>query len=175
MYDRSLWTQLTDALKDARSGDANKLMRLADAYAQRTPGGQYQTNIMESIYTVNCLDKADTSTLAQTEAFAQKLSREAPTWGRYPRTGQRSVHRVAGTGDRQEPDRRTELAAHRHRRDDRDPATPYEWATRLRQQLAHGVLITRDGDGHRLAGRAPRPSTARWTGGSSTAPSPRTA
>ena len=95
-------------------------MRLADAYAQRTPGGQYQTNIMESIYTVNCLDKADTSTLAQTEAFAQKLSQEAPTWGRYLAWGNVpcTVWPVPATGKR--PDRR-ELAAHRHRRDDPRP------------------------------------------------------
>ena len=108
MYDKSLWTQLTDALKDARSGDGDEFMRLADAYAQRTPGGQYQTNIMESIYTVNCLDKADTSTLAQTEAFAQKLSQEAPTWGRYLAWGNVpcTVWPVPATG-KSDPDRRT--------------------------------------------------------------------
>jgi len=30
----------------------------------------------------------------------------------------------------------------------RDPATPYQWSARLDQQLANGVLITFDGDGH---------------------------
>ncbi len=30
----------------------------------------------------------------------------------------------------------------------RDPATPYEWAVRLRDQLADASLITFDGDGH---------------------------
>ena len=30
----------------------------------------------------------------------------------------------------------------------RDPATPYEWAVALSEQLTSGVLITRDGDGH---------------------------
>ena len=30
----------------------------------------------------------------------------------------------------------------------RDPATPYEWAVRLRDQLAKASLITFDGDGH---------------------------
>ncbi len=36
----------------------------------------------------------------------------------------------------------------------RDPATPYEWAQSLAKQLASGVLISRDGDGH----------TAYWSG-----------
>ena len=30
----------------------------------------------------------------------------------------------------------------------RDPATPYEWSVRLRDQLADAALITYDGDGH---------------------------
>jgi hypothetical protein len=30
----------------------------------------------------------------------------------------------------------------------RDPATPYEEAVALAQQLESGVLVTRDGDGH---------------------------
>ena len=30
----------------------------------------------------------------------------------------------------------------------RDPATPYEWAVALADQLESGVLLTRDGDGH---------------------------
>jgi pimeloyl-ACP methyl ester carboxylesterase len=149
MYDKSLWPQLTDALRDAKAGDGNGLMRLADAYARRTPGGQYQSNIMEAIYAVNCLDKSDTADPAQIEAFAQKLSQEAPTWGRYlawsdvpcgvwsvPATGK--SEKIAAEGSPPIVIVGTT----------RDPATPYEWAQRLRQQLAHGVLVTRDGDGH---------------------------
>jgi hypothetical protein len=30
----------------------------------------------------------------------------------------------------------------------RDPATPYEWAVSLADQLESGVLVSRDGDGH---------------------------
>ena len=30
----------------------------------------------------------------------------------------------------------------------RDPATPYEWAVSLADQLDSAVLLTRDGDGH---------------------------
>ena len=29
-----------------------------------------------------------------------------------------------------------------------DPATPYEWSVSLADQLASGVLITREGEGH---------------------------
>ena len=119
MYNASFWAQLTDALKDARSGDGNALMKLADSYARRTPGGQYQSNIMESIYAVNCLDKPDTADPAQTEAFAQKLEPGGADLGSLPRLEQRALRRVDGPRDRQErTHRRPGLTADRHRRDD---------------------------------------------------------
>jgi hypothetical protein len=34
-----------------------------------------------------------------------------------------------------------------------DPATPYAWARALANQLASGVLLTREGDGHTAYGR----------------------
>lgn len=39
MYDQSFWAPLTEALKAAVNGDGNQMMRIADAYARRTPGG----------------------------------------------------------------------------------------------------------------------------------------
>ena len=34
-----------------------------------------------------------------------------------------------------------------------DPATPYDWARTTAATLAHGVLLTVDGDGHTAYGR----------------------
>jgi pimeloyl-ACP methyl ester carboxylesterase len=149
MYAKEIWPQLTEALKDAKNGDGNALMRLADAYARRTPGGQYQSNIMESIYAVNCLDKPDTADPAQIDAFAAEAEKVAPTWGRFlawssvpcgvwPVKATSQPHTVSAPGSGPIVVVGTT----------RDPATPYEWAVRLRQQLAHGVLVTFDGDGH---------------------------
>jgi pimeloyl-ACP methyl ester carboxylesterase len=149
MYTKSLWVQLTEALKEAKGGDGNGLMRLADSYARRTPGGQYQSNMHEAIWAVNCLDKPDTADPAQIEAFAQRLSQEAPTWGRYLAWSNVpcGVWKVPATGksDKITAEGSPPIVIVGTTR---DPATPYEWATRLRQQLAHGVLVTRDGDGH---------------------------
>jgi len=149
MYSKEAWPSLTEALKDAKNGDGNALMRLADSYAQRTPGGQYQNNIMEAIYAVNCLDKPDTADPAQVEAFAAEAVKVAPTWGRFlawssvpcgvwpvKPTGQPHTVSAPGSGP-------IVVVG-----TTRDPATPYESAVHLRQQLAHGVLVTYDGDGH---------------------------
>jgi pimeloyl-ACP methyl ester carboxylesterase len=149
MYDKSLWPTLTDALKDAAGGDGNGLMKLADSYARRTPGGQYQSNIMEAIYAVNCLDKPDTADPVKIKAFADKLTAEAPTWGRYLAWSDVpcGVWPVPATGksDKIVAEASPPIVVVGTTR---DPATPYEWAQRLRAQLAHGVLVTRDGDGH---------------------------
>ncbi len=149
MYEQSLWKQLNDALRDAKGGDGNALMRLADDYARRTPGGQYQSNIMQVIYAVNCSDKADTADIAQVEANAAAAVKVAPTWGRFlawesvacgvwPVKPVTPIHKVTAPGSGPIVVVGTT----------RDPATPYEWSVRLRNQLSNATLITFDGDGH---------------------------
>lgn len=152
MYDQGQWSTLTDALRDAKKGDGSSLMGLANTYADRKPGGGYSGNIMEVIYAVNCLDKTDSPDLAVHEQQAKASLAKAPTWGPFlmwssmpcgfwpdradaPGSGPRKISAqgsgpivVVGTT--------------------RDPATPYEWSVRLREQLSNASLITFDGDGH---------------------------
>ncbi len=149
MYDQGAWPKLTTALRAAKNGDGNALMRLADSYADRTPGGQYTNNIMEVIYAVNCLDKPDTADPKQVEANAVEAEKVAPTWGKFLAWGSvpcgvwpvkpaTQVHKVTAPGSGPIVVVGTT----------RDPATIYEWSVRLRQQLSNAVLITYDGDGH---------------------------
>ncbi len=149
MYDQGAWRTLVDAMKEALVGDGTALMQLADQYADRNPGGGYAGNIMEVIYAVNCLDKPESASVPDHEALADAAAQEAPTWGRYlvwsslvcgywpvPATG--VPHTVSADGA--EPIVVIGTT--------RDPATPYEWSVRLRDQLAKASLITFDGDGH---------------------------
>jgi pimeloyl-ACP methyl ester carboxylesterase len=155
MYDQGAWQTLVDAMRDAVGGDGTALMQLADQYADRNPGGQYAGNIMEVIYAVNCLDKADTSDLAERKALADASEKEAPTWGPYLMWSSLpcGVWPVEATG---KPEKVSAQGA-----DPivvigttRDPATPYEWSVRLRDQLAKASLITYDGDGHTAYARS---------------------
>jgi pimeloyl-ACP methyl ester carboxylesterase len=130
-------------------------MQLADQYADRNPGGQYAGNIMEVIYAVNCLDKADSSDLAARKALADASEKEAPTWGPYLMWSSLpcGVWPVEATGapekvSAQGADPIVVIGT------TRDPATPYEWAVRLRKQLAKAALITFDGDGHTAYSRS---------------------
>ena len=151
LYDKSTWPVLSQALTRAVQGDGSILLQLADAYFQRQPDGSFGGNIGEVIYAVNCLDARQRPTLEETRAALPRFEDASPVFGRglgwglltcgdwptEPTTPQPEIDAsgadpivVIGTT--------------------RDPATPYENAGELAEQLGDGVgvLLTREGDGH---------------------------
>ena len=149
LYDQGSWGILTDALREARSGNGASLMGLANTYADRVPGGGYSGNIMEVIYAVNCLDRPDSPDLATYAGYAKRLPEGRPDVGPYlawgsaavgvwPVKGDNGPHKISAEGSNPIVVVGTT----------RDPATIYEWSKQLRDQLANGVLISLDGDGH---------------------------
>jgi pimeloyl-ACP methyl ester carboxylesterase len=149
MYDQGSWQTLVDAMGAAVAGDGTALMQLADSYADRNPGGQYAGNIMEAIYAVNCLDKPAPGDIDELRRESEKSLKVAPTWGPFLVWGQATCGAWP-----LEPTGVTRTISAEGAAPivvigtTRDPATPYEWAVRLRNQLADASLITFDGDGH---------------------------
>jgi pimeloyl-ACP methyl ester carboxylesterase len=157
MYDQGAWGILTDALREASSGSGASLMGLANYYADRVPGGGYTGNIMEAIWAVNCLDRPDSPDLATYEAYQEDFAEAAPTWGSFlawgslacgvwPVKGDNPPHEISAEGSNPIVVVGTT----------RDPATIYEWSTRLRDQLSNAVLVSLDGDGHTAYTRGSR-------------------
>ncbi len=150
MYDQGMWGSLTEALRALISdNDGTELMGMANRYAERSGTGTYEGNLMEVIYAVNCLDTPDSPDLATYEERAKKAAAAAPLNGRFlawsgvvcgnwPVKATHQPGTIAATGAPPIVVIGTT----------RDPATPYEWAVRLVDQLDSGVLITFDGDGH---------------------------
>ncbi|MCX6502730.1 MAG: alpha/beta hydrolase [Microbacterium sp.] len=147
LYSESSWSYLTAALAGAAQGDAVTAFELADFYYNRSDG-VYLDNSTEAFTAYNCMDYP-TETPEEQAAASAILAAQAPIVAPYwesdvdgcaswpfPPTGVRETITADGaapivvigtTGD---------------------PATPYDWAVSLADQLSSGVLITRVGEGH---------------------------
>lgn len=156
MYSTDLWTVLQSRLGQAFKGDPNGMMELADYAADRDPNsGKYTSNTAFAFTAINCLDYQMNSDVAAMRAEAQALQTASPTFGKYlgysaatcknwpyASTVQPKAITAEGTGPI------VVIGT------TRDPATPYAWAQALRNQLAAGVLVTWNGDGHTAYGRS---------------------
>jgi pimeloyl-ACP methyl ester carboxylesterase len=149
MYVPSLWQVLREALAQARRGNGSTLLLLADSFMDRTPKGHYSTNGSDAIYAVSCLDRGETSNLAELRTRARELAAVSPRFGAYlawgslpcgfwpvPPEGKAEPIRAAGAGPI--------LVVGTTR----DPATPYASAKSLAAELESGRLLTYVGDGH---------------------------
>lgn len=152
MYNEDYWPLLSDALADVLAGDAEYAYIIADAYYGRdTTTGQYLDNSTEAFNAYNCMDYPDDITDAEADAAQELVEKEAPTFAPYwssdsdvsicdfwpaPPTGTRD----ALTADGAPPILVIGTT--------NDPATPYQWAVALADQLSSGVLITYEGEGH---------------------------
>lgn len=146
LYAQESWPALSGALTETLQGRPAQAFRLADFYNGREDG-VYLDNSTEAFTAYNCVDYPVT-TPEEDAASNELIAREAPTVAPYwsgpdtcsvwptPPTGTRAAITAEGaapivvvgtTGD---------------------PATPYQWAVSLAAQLASGVLVTHQGEGH---------------------------
>jgi pimeloyl-ACP methyl ester carboxylesterase len=141
------WPAIAAALASATRGDGGPLLQLSDDYLERTDSGY--ANITEANFAVNCIDRPWPRTDAPYLALAKKVAASYPRFGpaialsglgctTWPVAPVGTPHPVSGAGSPPVVVIGTT----------RDPATPYTWAQGLARQLARGVLLTHEGDGH---------------------------
>jgi hypothetical protein len=150
LYDRANgWPVLRDALTAAQNGDGSILLFLADLYADRDESGHYRTNSMEAIYAVNCLDRPDHNGPTQIEKIEPNFVAASPHFGEYLAWSNLPCrYWPVSTGEGPQAITAAGAAPILVVGTTRDPATPYEWAIGLADQLESGVLLTYNGDGH---------------------------
>ncbi|MQS11675.1 alpha/beta hydrolase [Streptomyces kaniharaensis] len=146
------WERLRTALEPALTRrDADDLLKLADSANGRDEQGHFDTSA-DAYTAIHCADAPLAPTEAELSSALADLADRAPLVGRHdtravlldpdcrswpfrspehPHTvkapGSAPILVVGSTGD---------------------PVTPYVWAQRMAAGLEHGVLLTRDGDGH---------------------------
>ncbi|MBT2444757.1 alpha/beta fold hydrolase [Streptomyces sp. ISL-36] len=151
LYSQSSWPVLTSALARAESGDGTELLRLADSYNDRDENGHYGTQ-SHSQRAISCADSSERPTLAQAKALLPEFRGLSPVFGAF------LAWDTAGwcadwpvKGERADPDASAPGAGPiLVVGTTGDPATPYEGAEKMAEELGEGVgvLVTNKGEGH---------------------------
>lgn len=156
MYSVFYWPQLTTALDQAINlGDGTGLLALADTGNSRNPDGTFDGNLQEAFTAINCLDYPIEGTLEDWRADGARMAELYPVFGdslaysevgcsNWPYESARERLPIAAEGS--PPILIIGTTG--------DPATPYEWAVSLSDQLENGHLLTYDGDGHTAYGNS---------------------
>ncbi|MFS1298822.1 alpha/beta hydrolase [Streptosporangium longisporum] len=147
LYDRQAWPILRQAFGRALRGDGTPLLRLADLLIDRRQDGEY-ANQTESNLAVNCVDSPYPADPAVYAAAARESSARAPLFGAYVVWSSLPCAYWPVKGDVRDRIDAPGAPPIMVVGTQRDPATPYEWSEAMASQLASGVLVGFDGDGH---------------------------
>ncbi|WP_155060740.1 alpha/beta hydrolase [Streptomyces blattellae] len=151
LYSQSSWPTLTSALAAAEDGDGSELLALADGYNERDPSGHYGTTT-HSQRVISCLDDKERPTAAEAKKLLPRFEEISPVFGDFlgwdtagfchdwPVPGQHETPEVSAPG----------AAPILVVGTTGDPATPYEGARKMADELGRGVgvMLTWEGEGH---------------------------
>lgn len=149
LYSAQSWPYLSDLFTSVQFGEADLALQLADGYNGRNPDGTYLDNSTEAFSAINCLDYEYQSDPAVMREKAAEVAAAAPVIGPYFGYGDlgcidwpvpSEAERKPISAEGAEPILVVGTTG--------DPATPYEWAVALADQLDSGVLVTYEGEGH---------------------------
>jgi hypothetical protein len=148
LYDSSTgWPDLRKAIAEAKKGQSDTFLKLADEYTGRLEDGTYRSTEFDSAAIIDCLDFKDKRSIEAMKKDVRIFDEQAPLFGPYlaysglgckyfetpkaitivPTKTANPIVIIGTTGD---------------------PATPYQWATGLNKILTNSVLLSLTGDGH---------------------------
>ncbi|WP_353809059.1 alpha/beta hydrolase [Agromyces sp. SYSU T00194] len=150
LYDEGSWPFLDAMFEQVMFGGTEFAFLSADAYHGRDEDGNYVDNSNEAFHAIGCADHAgdpdDVDGMRERAAELEELAPVFGTWFSYgdlscagwPVPAVDSTEVVTADG----------AAPILVVGTTNDPATPYEWAVALAEQLDSGVLVTYEGEGH---------------------------
>ncbi|MDX2934129.1 alpha/beta hydrolase [Streptomyces ipomoeae] len=151
LYSEQSWPTLTSALDAAEDGDGTELLSLADGYNERDASGRYGTTT-HAHRAISCLDQKQRPTPEETKKLLPEFRKLSPVFGEFlgwdtagwchdwPVPGQMDSPEVSAPGA--DPVLVVGNTG--------DPATPYEGARKMAEELGEGVgvVLTWKGEGH---------------------------
>ncbi|MFE9682795.1 alpha/beta hydrolase [Streptomyces sp. NPDC006285] len=151
LYSKSSWPALTGALEAAEDGDGTELLAQADSYNDRDASGRYGTTT-HSQRVISCLDDKERPTPEEAKRKLAEFRKISPVFGDsmgwdtagwchdWPVAGQHETPEVSAPGAK------PVLVVG----NTGDPATPYEGARKMADELGKGVgvQLTWKGEGH---------------------------
>ena len=149
LYNTETWPALDTLFSTVLAGQAEFALTLVDGYYGRTPDGEYEGNLFESLRAVRCLDYPAQNDVAVMKEQGKALTDAAPHVGPYlaysdlaclswPFRSERVPAPIPAPG----------AAPILVLGTTNDPSTPYQWAVTVASQLESGILVTRQGEGH---------------------------
>ena len=147
------WPVLLDAFTSAMlDGNAQGLLRLSDASNRRKRDGSYD-QLSYAFPAIRCRDSSDDS-VSEAQKELLEATRKAPVLGRL--SGADLQCPLWSVGSAPRPPRITADGAPPIVviGTTGDPATPYEYAPAMADQLTSGLLVTLNGEGHLAYGRS---------------------
>ncbi|MFD8870889.1 alpha/beta hydrolase [Streptomyces sp. NPDC059590] len=151
LYSKDTWQYLTLGLTEAlQAKQGNMLLLLSDSMAGRDENGGY-SNINAANVAINCADDKQRYTVADVKAKLPEYRKASPVFGEFLAWGMLSCMDWPVTGKTEHP----EVSAPGSAPilvvgNTGDPATPYEGARKMVQELGKGVGVelTNKGEGH---------------------------
>ena len=147
LYSKAIWPTLRSAIQAAFAGDGTLLIELGDELYERGPGGTY-SNLADANMAVNCLDRPWPRALGVWSSAATAATKAAPQFGASIMWGSLPCAYWPVPSPALPAIRAAGAPPILVVGNERDPATPYRWAVALAHDLASGVLLGWNGDGH---------------------------
>lgn len=157
LYDNSSWDYLTEGLRRAiESNDGTLLQMFADLMIGRDSNtGNFLDNSLQARWAINCVDFPKNTNKDEWEAANEKLREDAPTFAPFFENSEAlcslwpyTAGEIPGpfVAEGSEPILVIGTKG--------DPATPYQSAVHMADQLDNGILISYEGEGHTAYNRS---------------------
>jgi pimeloyl-ACP methyl ester carboxylesterase len=147
LYSQSWWPDLENAIEHGLRGDGSDLVRLFDAFLQRRSDGSYDNGI--DVYNaVTCLDYAFSRDPAHYQALIPRFEAKARRFGSTLTVGELPCAYWPVDASPLQTPRGKGAPPILVIGTTGDPATPYQWAVAMSQQLESATLLTFNGEGH---------------------------